>query len=296
MTGQQFFLGIDGGGTQCRARIVDAEGKILGEGQAGPANTRLGIARVFGEVRKAAAAALDAAGRDESGLADLHAGMGLAGLSLQSDLEKVVAEPHPFASLVVDTDAFVACLGAHQGEDGGIMVLGTGSCGCGVLDGETFTVGGWGFLLADHGAGAWVGREALKAGLLAHDGVIPGSGLSEHLLARFEGAPEKAVIWATAAEPADYGEIARQVVDFAARSDPLACQLMQEAGADASKLIRTLAAHGLSRIALTGGFSAPLRPWFDADVEPLLVNPRGDALDGAIILARRALEKRGAAE
>lgn len=295
MTGQRLFLGIDGGGTRCRARIVDAEGNVLGEGQAGPANTRLGIARVFGEVKNAAVAALGIAGRDESGLADIHAGIGLAGLSLQSDLEKIIAEPHPFASLAVDTDAFAACLGAHRGADGGIMVLGTGSCGCGVLDGETYTVGGWGFLLADHGAGASVGREALKASLLAHDRVIPETGLSEHLLARFGNSPEKAVLWATTAEPAGYGEIARDVADFADRDDPLACRLMREAGADASKLIRTLAGHGLSRIALTGGFSAPLRPWFDADIETLLVDPLGDALDGAIILARRGLEKRGGA-
>ena len=156
-------------------------------------------------------------------------------------------------------------------------------------------MGGWGFLLADHGSGAWVGREALRVSLLAHDGVGPQSALSAHLLARFENSPEKAVLWATAAEPADYGEIAREVVGFADREDSLARELMQEAGEDASKLIRTLAGRGISRIALTGGFSAPLRPWFDADIEPLLVEPRGDALDGAIILARRALEKQGGA-
>ena len=37
------LLGVDGGGTWCRARLADTAGKILGEGLAGPANIRLGL-------------------------------------------------------------------------------------------------------------------------------------------------------------------------------------------------------------------------------------------------------------
>ncbi len=36
------FAGVDGGGTGCRARIQDAEGRLLGTGIAGPAALRLG--------------------------------------------------------------------------------------------------------------------------------------------------------------------------------------------------------------------------------------------------------------
>ena len=32
------FLGIDGGGSKCRARIRDDGGRLLGEGAGGPAN------------------------------------------------------------------------------------------------------------------------------------------------------------------------------------------------------------------------------------------------------------------
>jgi glucosamine kinase len=31
----QFYIGVDGGGTSCRARIEDAEGRLLGQGAAG---------------------------------------------------------------------------------------------------------------------------------------------------------------------------------------------------------------------------------------------------------------------
>ena len=34
---RQLLVGVDGGGTGCRARIVDADGRVLGTGIAGPA-------------------------------------------------------------------------------------------------------------------------------------------------------------------------------------------------------------------------------------------------------------------
>ncbi|HAB26036.1 MAG TPA: N-acetylglucosamine kinase, partial [Pantoea sp.] len=33
-----YYLGIDGGGTRCRARLIDAQGKVLAQAEGGPAN------------------------------------------------------------------------------------------------------------------------------------------------------------------------------------------------------------------------------------------------------------------
>ena len=40
------------------------------------------------------------------------------------------------ASTVVATDAYIAWLGAHQGGNGGIVIVGTGSCGLAIVDGR----------------------------------------------------------------------------------------------------------------------------------------------------------------
>ncbi|TIT28386.1 MAG: N-acetylglucosamine kinase, partial [Mesorhizobium sp.] len=45
-----FFLGVDGGGTGCRARIEDEAGTVLGQGLSGPATTRLGIEPAWSSV------------------------------------------------------------------------------------------------------------------------------------------------------------------------------------------------------------------------------------------------------
>jgi glucosamine kinase len=60
----QFYIGVDGGGTSCRARIEDAEGRLLGQGDAGPAATRIGAGRSMQAVRTASMAAAIDAGLD----------------------------------------------------------------------------------------------------------------------------------------------------------------------------------------------------------------------------------------
>ncbi len=287
MAKQDLILGIDGGGTACSVRIVDVDSRVLGEGRAGSANTHLGVGRAFKEITAAAVQALAEAGLDESHLGRLHAGAGLAGLSLGSDKTEVEGHPHPFATLCFDSDAYVACLGAHRGEDGGILVLGTGSCGCAIVGGKTFTVGGWGFHLADHGSGAQVGLRALRRALLAQEDVIPTSQLPGRVMSRFDGSIEQAVLWALTAKPADYGSLAPLVVEQAGQGDAMARDIMGWAGEGASKLMRTLQRRGVHRIALVGGFSAYLRSWLADDVQELVVAPKGDAKDGAILMARR---------
>lgn len=47
-------------------------------------------------------------------------------LHLKSACEQLRAGLSSFASTVVSTDAYIAWLGAHQGGDGGIVILGTG--------------------------------------------------------------------------------------------------------------------------------------------------------------------------
>src|SRR3954463_5594901 len=89
------FAGVDGGGTGCRARIQDAEGRLLGTGIAGPAALRVGIERALGEVVKACRAALDEAGLAPEAVGSVHAAVGLAGVGRKGALEQLMQRPHP---------------------------------------------------------------------------------------------------------------------------------------------------------------------------------------------------------
>src|SRR5665213_723435 len=132
---QRLFLGVDGGGTKTTARIRDESGTLLGEGAAGPGNARLGES-AYREILTASERAIAAAGLAPSDMARIHAGFGLAGTAQEPDRNAIRDRAYPFASLVVDTDAYAAWLGAFRGEDGAILILGTGSAGLAVVRGK----------------------------------------------------------------------------------------------------------------------------------------------------------------
>src|SRR6516225_9540581 len=93
------YLGVDGGGSRCRARIEDEHGAMLGEGGSGPATTRLGINEAWHSVMRACGAAAEQAGLTRDDFELMHAGIGLAGFGrpgAEAALNEIV---HPFASI-----------------------------------------------------------------------------------------------------------------------------------------------------------------------------------------------------
>jgi len=85
---------------------------------------------------------------------------------------------------------------AHDGADGGILVVGTGSIGLAVLNGRQHRVGGWGLPLSDEGSGAWIGREVLRRVLMAYDGRLAWTPLLRRVFERHGSASHAIVQWA----------------------------------------------------------------------------------------------------
>lgn len=281
------FIGVDGGGSRCGARLRDGEGRLLGEASAGPGNARLGDA-AYAEVMKACRAAVAAAGLGEADFPRIHAGFGLAGTQQEEDRQSVLTRPHPFASLSVDTDAYASWLGAFKGRDGAILILGTGAAGLAVIGGRRINVAGWGADIADEASGMAIGRMAIRKSLWALEGMGALTPLAEEILARFDRSPPKAVIWAGKATPGDFARFAPMVFDHADRRDPFAIALLHEAALDVERLVTRLLDHGAPAVAMIGGVFPKILPWLAPPLRPYLVEPEGDAMDGAILMAKRA--------
>jgi glucosamine kinase len=73
--------------------------------------------------------------------------------------------------------------------------------------------------------------------------------------------------------------------------DPVARRIVREAAEHIDELVRRLSDSGASRIALLGGLATSMQPWLAPDVQRRLVPVEGDAVDGALHLARRAAMK-----
>ena len=282
------FIGVDGGASCCRARIRDVQGNLLGEGWGGPANIHLDLDLAAQSIRVASDAAARSAGLDNRSLHRAHAGLGLAGAGMKRACDGLRSKLRPFASIVLETDAYIAWLGAHQAEDGGIVILGTGSCGLAVIGGRRVTVGGYGAEVSDEAGGHRLGREALRRALWAFDGRAETTALSTAILKRFEWDPAKIVCFAARANPADYAEFAPLVFEYAAAKDSLAVAIVQEAAEAATCIIERLKDVGCPTISLVGGLAEPLTKWLPTHVRRLLSAARSDPLDGAILMARRA--------
>jgi glucosamine kinase len=285
------FVGVDGGGTGCRARIQDAEGRLLGTGIAGPAALRIGIDRALAEVEKACRAALEEAGLGSGALGLLHAAVGLAGVGRKGALEELMLRPHPFRSVVYVHDATIACIGAHGARDGGIVIVGTGSVGFAVVGGREIRVGGYGFPISDEGSGADVGLHAIRLALRAYDERAVDSSLTRDVMMRFHNDPFEAVAWMDPATATDYATFAPLVMRHADAGDPVARGIVRDAAEQIDQLVRRLSECGASRIALLGGLASSMQPWLAPDVQRRLVPIEGDAVDGALHIARRAVMK-----
>lgn len=285
------FVGVDGGGTGCRARIEDAQGCLLGTGIAGPAALRIGVDRALAEVVKACRVALEEAGLGSNALSSVHAAVGLAGVGRKGVLEQLVLQPHPFRSVVYAHDASIACIGAHGARDGGIVIVGTGSVGFAVVGGREVRVGGYGFPISDEGSGADLGLHSIRLALRAYDKRAVETSLTRDVMMRFHNDPFEAVAWMDHATATDYAIFAPLVMRHADAGDPVARRIIRDAAEQIDELVRRLSDCGASRVALLGGLASSMQPWLAPDVQRRLVPVEGDAVDGALHLARRAVMK-----
>jgi glucosamine kinase len=279
------LLGVDGGGTRCRARLADAAGKTLGESVAGPANPRHGMQEALSAVRDATDQCLRQAGL---GFGDCRivACLALAGVGESMNQTQVQAPRLGFHRLVLTSDARAACLGAHAGLDGGTIIVGTGSVGWGIAGDQEHRVGGWGFPISDEGSGASLGCEALRRVLWAHDGLIPWTGLLRTLFERFGRESYGIVHWMSDARPRDFASLAPTIVEHARQGDSIACELMQSAAAYIDTIAARLCTLGVYRLSLMGGLADGILPFLSHRTRSVLVAARGDALDGALQIAR----------
>ncbi|WP_461124103.1 N-acetylglucosamine kinase [Saccharothrix stipae] len=185
-----FVVGLDAGGTSTRALVLDLDGTRLGAGVAGGANPNSHPPEsAAAHVRQALTAALDGldAGKVEAGV------LGMAGSS------KLLSDPAVAAlfeaawsgaglrcAMRVITDCEAAFATGSASPDGTVLVAGTGSIAARIENHELVaTAGGYGWLLGDEGSAFWLGREAVRATLLAleQDAV---DDLSAAVLARAE--------------------------------------------------------------------------------------------------------------
>jgi N-acetylmuramic acid 6-phosphate etherase len=234
------FLGIEGGGTRTRARVVDAHDRPIASAEAGPANLQLLTDRQLRTLLRSLATRLP----KPCALA-----IGLAGARTESHFVRIRQHAEAvwpgvpcYATNDLETALFAAA-GTRRGErrpikekpTSRVLVLsGTGSCCYGRgADGSTGKVGGWGHVLGDRGSAYHVGLDGLRVALADYDRRRDVSTLGRRLLRKLQmNNPEELVSWVQSAAKAQIAALAVEVFDAWRQGDRLAESAVRQGAAE----------------------------------------------------------------
>ncbi len=283
------FIGIDGGGTSCKAILQNENGHTISQGIGGPANPVNGVSQSQNSILEACFQALDNAGLSRECVGEITVGAGLAGLHLGAMQQVMMNWAHPFKSLALTTDLHAAVLGAHLGHDGGVLILGTGFSALAVCGQQRLAIGGMGFPINANGSGSWLGLEAVKAVLLAEDQLAPQTILQNLLLA---GENKTVLAQHTVnANATTFGQYAPAVFEAASQNDEVAQNLLRQATQFAESVIEKLTDFGAPRVTLIGSVANALLPLMSAETQLTIHAAKASPQEGAIMFARQAAQQ-----
>lgn len=293
---RHFFVGVDGGATKAVVRLEDEAGNLLGRVTGGPANIRLSVDKTWDAINTSLSQLLQSEGlslSDES--YQFHVGMGLAGCEVTSACDDFLARAHPFKTLVLSSDAHAACLGAHHGHDGAIIIVGTGVVGYQQYHGVISKVGGFGFPQDDEGGGAWIGLQAASLTLKSLDGRYKGSALTEKVYAGFNKHLDEFVSWLNEANSTQFATLAPLVVEAASAGVDDALNIMQRAAMAVDSVSNALLAaqkgKSILPCVLIGSVAPYLQPYLGDALRERLRTAKAMPDEGAIQLVREYLTK-----
>jgi glucosamine kinase len=290
----RLFLGVDGGGTNCRIRLADENLKTLADAAGGRSNLQIDNGDpAFRSITEGTIEVFAKAGIDIGEAKNTFACFGMAGGRLPSARDAFAARPWPFASVQVFDDIDIALAGAHGGEDGAVIIVGTGSAALAKIDGQRHQAGGWGFHVGDQMSGAILGRELVRRAVEATDGLVSGSPLTEATVQVLGGNLDALMDWSFAGRrPADYGALMPMLMDYFEKGDPVAKELIALQMSYIDNYVAWFKHRGVSKMAAVGGFGTRLYPLMIERYGNFIVPPRHEPLHGAVILAKQLFGSR----
>ena len=287
-----FFLALDIGGTKTDYLLADESSEL--------ARVRTGTIKRMRTDASTATANLDQA------LSELTARTGIAMDAIARTCIGTAGETVPLVTnwlreafaarvsgeLILLGDVEIALDAAFQGSIGVLAMAGTGSNVAGRMpNGTLVTAGGWGPELADQGSGHKIGREGLRAALLAKDECRP-TILLDAVLEFWQLASLDLLIEYANSRPApDFSRLTEVVLRCANQGDAVAAEVLRREGEDLAWLVRIVlrriqrspGSTTLPSLAFTGSIMEKVKPVRDVLIAAVRTEfPALHTLDGVI--------------
>ena len=325
MVEQSYYIGVDGGGTHCRVQLEDEHGNVLSHADAGSANIMTNAAVAMQSIIDASEKAISAikpiSAIDKPiseknkptnpaiKLNQIHLAAGLAGANIPSALKQFLSLHHPFKSLTVISDLHAACLGAHNGYAGALIICGTGSAATVFTGAGTGTStstnsyhfkdkGGYGLPISDNASGGWLGLEAVKHSLLVFDELIPQSLLFASICDNLAVSHSHQLVTKVAGfKGKEFGALAPSVVAAYEKGCAAAGALIQQGANYLNDVGQTLTCKAPNEktftnnqdlpLCLVGGLSHVYQPLLSTDLQTRLMEPKSSTQAGVIQYAKQ---------
>lgn len=294
------LLAVDIGGSKTRIQILDTEGNVLSE------TCGVGVATAADSP-----APIPALEKLLSALSDKESVAAVAINLGGRNTEQVLSSFETFFPAIPkrifresEGDAAYA-LGAQYGAPI-VLMAGTGAIAVGTHDQKFVTTGGWGCNIGDDGSGYDIGLQAIRACLRALDGTEPLSALTQYICSCEEPFSPTATPSAYREQrdkireklyPLDRQHIAsyaRVVCEFAEREEPLALEILENAGKSLARLValteKKLGVQA-SAVAVTGGLIGAKQFWAPVFEKQLPNRKIHYVADGLLFGTRRIVKE-----
>ena len=299
-----YYCGWDGGGTKTEVCIQHENGETASQ-SFGPLNVN-GSSKET--VEKTVREAVNCMHCQPGGLADCAMlVIGMAGVSNRDAAEMVtqaVRQAGYAGPLRLRGDQEIALAGAIQGH-GAVLIAGTGAI-CYGRDpaGNSFRVGGWGYLIDDGGSGYAIGRDILMAAARAEDGRGKDTCLKQKALEALGAEDIRGMItwlYAPGTGKKEIAALAPLLLPALEAGDEAACEIARKAANDLAELVIT----GWRKTGMRDGEAAmtgsilnrfgPIRAMTEAHIHAALpdvrlISPRFSPARGAAIMAKGLIE------
>lgn len=158
-----YIIGIDAGGTKTTAAAYSTNGEVLNQAVTGFGNPTIDFDRGMGNICDALDKLIEM--QKACGYSNpIRIVLGCAGIET-GDKKQMAYEylsGRYGSAVLVTNDAMLALYAAHHGEDGILIIAGTGSIGYLKQGGEVKRFGGWGHLINDDGSGYSIVIKAIR--------------------------------------------------------------------------------------------------------------------------------------
>ena len=174
-----YYIGIDGGGTKTKFDLFDSDKNSIAS------ITMPTIHPSQTSFKEAVSVLTEAKEKLLEKINDsdyiLKVGAGLGGYGINADYRKKLEDEFSavFDEFKLYSDAYAAMLGALAGEDGILMIAGTGSIALAKRGDKTFRCGGFGYRYGDEGSAYSIGKALISMALKEADGRLDKSIISD---------------------------------------------------------------------------------------------------------------------